>query len=161
MHWTEKEIIDQYKDAKDKRKVVKILADQYCCTSGDIRELLDRNGIEVPKAHKRKNAQSDMETENAETSNSKEKESKSVENAENALSEEETNTPEESKKFKEITLPLGGYVIVALTDAVESYAKEMDQKRLQIEKLQIEINNLQAASEEIEQFISNSLEQVG
>jgi len=161
VHWTEKEIIDQYKDAKDKRKAIKILADQYCCTPGDIRELLDRNGIEVPKTLKRKNAQSEMETENTETSNSKEKESKSTENAENALSEKETNASEESKKFKEITLPLGGYVIVALTDAVESYAKEMDQKRLQIEKLQIEINNLQAASEEIEQFISNSLEQVG
>lgn len=57
MIMTNKDIAAEYKAAKYKDKQISILADQNCCTSAEIREILESEGIELPKKRGKKKAE--------------------------------------------------------------------------------------------------------
>lgn len=49
MQMTEQEIVKSYKNAKDKRSQVGVLAELNACSNDYIRQILHQNGIEAPK----------------------------------------------------------------------------------------------------------------
>lgn len=49
MQMSDSEIVRSYKEAKDKRSQVGVLADLNACSKDYIREILQRNGINAPK----------------------------------------------------------------------------------------------------------------
>jgi len=61
MIMTNKEIVAEYKAAKYKDKQISILADQNCCTSAEIREILESEGVELPKKRGKKKAEAKEE----------------------------------------------------------------------------------------------------
>lgn len=59
MNMTENEIIRQYKEAKDKREQVKILADMNLCEVEEIEKILKDNGQRLPVRHLKKKPQNE------------------------------------------------------------------------------------------------------
>lgn len=53
MQMTEEEICRSFKEAKDHRKQVSILADLNCCSKDEIRKILMKNGIDPPRTGNR------------------------------------------------------------------------------------------------------------
>ena len=53
MQMTEEEICKSFKEAKDHRKQVSILADLNCCRKHEIRKILMKNGIDPPRTGNR------------------------------------------------------------------------------------------------------------
>ena len=53
MQMTEEEICKSFKEAKDHRKQVGILADLNCCSKDEIRKILMKNGIDPPRTGNR------------------------------------------------------------------------------------------------------------
>ena len=47
--FTEEEILQLYREAKDKAKEIKILSELNACKQKDIRNFLIANGVEVPE----------------------------------------------------------------------------------------------------------------
>ncbi len=57
MQMTEEEIVRRYKQADDKRKSIRILAELNACPKQAIRDILEANGLGVPKVGNRYTAQ--------------------------------------------------------------------------------------------------------
>lgn len=51
MQMNESEICKNYKEAKQKKEQIKILADLNCCSNHDIAMILDKHGLEVDKRY--------------------------------------------------------------------------------------------------------------
>lgn len=55
MNMTENEIVRQYKEGKDKREQIKILADMNLCEKEEIEKILTDNGCRIPAQTPKKN----------------------------------------------------------------------------------------------------------
>ncbi len=134
---TENDIARRYQKASKKGQQIRIMADLNDCSVQEIKEILQRNGIETMTATIKKNIHSKMETKAENTDISKDAEKGNVSNM---------------NKNKEM-LVLPGHVMAALTDKIDQLQEQEKEITNKISELTEKLHSVQDAQVEIEQFI--------
>ena len=132
MNMTENEIVRQYKEGKNQREQIKILADMNLCENEEIEKILMANGCDIPKNNpkvKRRNV------------SQKEKESipaKELQEKQHAAEakESEFQVPDKVKELVNAKM-------VRLQEAIDAYQEKIREYETEMEELSGFLRNCQ------------------